>query len=356
VIVWILFAALNGATYFWSVSATRTADGFVILLSLVGLYVLLTLMPIDERDVSRLRVGTILGGVAICVWGAYLLATGNLPEEKAGLPRFSIAGGVGDAADPNITAAVLILPFALALGVAVFGRRLSVRTAGAAGAAITAGGILLTASRGGMLAAVVAAGVLVGHHRRRVQVFAAVALVAAGVVVLAFAAAPEQVARLDTSGSSGRTNLWRAAILACPQYCAFGSGLDTFPRVQERVLLGTPELPGFRLGEPAHNIWLGAIVETGITSVVLMAVGLGLAALHLLRLPSHLRAPPLGGLAGLMVSNTFLGNLRFKYFWLVLMYAAATTLAHGARRGDEPGRVADATTPTRAGLPVGARP
>jgi O-antigen ligase len=323
VVAWILFAGVNGLTYLWSIDAGKTLSGFSILLSLLGLYVLLTLMPVTWQEVHLLGFGSVVGGLAICLWGLYLLATDNLPEEKAGLPRFSIAGGVGDAADPNITAAVLVFPLAVAAGYALFGTRSWLRLAAALSAATMAGGILLTASRGGMLAAGVGLLVLIAHHRRRLPVLVAAGVVGLLVLVGSMLAAPEQVSRLDQAGSSGRTNIWRTALAACPRYCAYGSGLNTFPDVQEETLLSTPEIPGFRLGEPAHNIWLGAAVETGIVSIVLLGAGLGLSAASLWRLPGPVRAVPLAGLAGLLTSNMFLGNLRFKYFWLVLMYAAA---------------------------------
>ena len=353
VTAWILFAAVNGLTYFWSIDATKTLSGYVILLSLLGLYVLLALMPVSWTDVHLLGAGSVLGGLAICVWGVYLLATDNLPEEKAGLPRFSIAGGVGDAADPNITAAVLVFPLAVAAGYALFGTRLVLRIVCAGTSAVLAGGILLTASRGGMLAGAIALLVLIAHHRHRIPVLAAAGVIAFGVLLASMAAAPEQVSRLDQAGSSGRTNIWRTALAACPRYCVQGSGLNTFPDVQEQTLLASPEIPGFRLGEPAHNIWLGAAIETGILSIVLMGAGFALGAAGLWRLPGPVRAVPLAGLAGLLTSNMFLGNLRFKYFWLVLMYAAATSLAAGARRADPAGLAAELEPPPSRAL-IGA--
>ena len=70
-------------------------------------------------------------------------------------------------------------------------------------------------------------------------------------------------------------------------------------------------------------------METGITGLVLIVLALGFAIRTLLRIDRDHRATALAGMVGLIVSNAFLANLRFKYFWLVLMYAAAVGLAHG---------------------------
>jgi O-antigen ligase len=324
---WLGFAAVNGMTYMWSIDRATTTELFGILVSLLALYVLVALMPINRIDLHRFCDVIVAGGALACVYGFYLLFTGNLPEENAGLPRFATAGGVGDASDPNITAATLILPLVLALSRALRATSATTRLLAGSATAIIAAGLLLTASRGGTLAAIVAILVLLAHERRpgRVAVGVAAALV---VVFLAGAAlAPEQVERLSKTGSSGRTDIWTVAEAACPDYCVIGSGLNTFTDVHRRFYLVSPNAAGFRIDERPHNIWLGTAIELGLPGLATFLVGLALTLRTLIRLPRSDRGAPLAALAGFLVSNMFLANLYFKYFWLVLVYAAVAALA-----------------------------
>ena len=342
---WIGFAGVAALTFVWSTRPAVTVDALFVLLSLLVLYVLYALVRLDEGDVERFERGAVAGGVITCVWGLVLLVTGNLPEENAGLPRFAISGGVGDAADPNITAAVLVLPLVIAVGIALRSGRGRQRVLATGSALLISAGILLTASRGGVVAAAIGTFVVIAQGRRRSLSLAIAAVGVIGVIAFLSLSAPEQVDRLTAPGSSGRTNIWRTGLVACEQHCALGSGLATFPQVQEETLLTTPGLKGFRLREQPHNMWLGAAVETGIASIILIVLAFALTFRTLVRSDPLRRAPALGAVIGLLVSNAFLANLRFKYFWVVLMYAAAVGLAHARR----PAPPIDATPQVRVG-------
>jgi O-antigen ligase len=115
-----------------------------------------------------------------------------------------------------------------------------------------------------------------------------IAVVVAGAAILA----PEQVDRLTTPGSSGRTNIYEVGRVACVEHCLIGSGLATFPIVHGDAFLQTPGAVGFRIDEPPHNIVLGAAVETGIAGLATMVVAL---ALTLRSLPREVRGAPPGG-------------------------------------------------------------
>jgi O-antigen ligase len=157
-------------------------------------------------------------------------------------------------------------------------------------------------------------------------------------VVLAVAVAPSSVTeRVSTdSRSSGRSDIWRIAVLSCPQYCLQGSGWSTFPTVHEDRLLSDPSARGVQRRFEAHSIWLGTLVEGGVAALALVVAALVVTGKDLLSVPRSLRGPPLAGLVALAVSNSFLATLSFKYFWLVLIYAAMVTNAHRQSRIPEP--------------------
>jgi hypothetical protein len=330
--VWLVFVGWSALTYLWSVDRARTVDAIGVLVSLVVLFVVVAMAPIDRATARRLEDGILVGAVAACAYGFYLLLTGALPEEEAGIPRFATAGGADT--DPNITAAVLVLPLVVAVARATtaHGAR---RMAALAAAALVGVGILLTASRGGVVGAALAMVVLILHQRRLVRLGLVVVAVIAMAALVGTALAPDQMARFSQEGGSGREDVWRVARRACVTYCWNGSGFGTFPVVHAEVARQTPEILHYQLGVRPHNIWIGAAVETGAVSALLLTVGLLLTATPLSRLPRTWRGPPLAALVGLAATNMFLGNLSFKYFWLVLIYATVVTLAYHHDRDRE---------------------
>ena len=154
-------------------------------------------------------------------------------------------------------------------------------------------------------------------------------------------------------------------VAACGTYCGVGSGWATFGGVYADTLAKVPSAAvtpsGVRF-EP-HNIWLLAAVETGLAGVALMTTGLLLALREAIRLPVGRRGPPLGALAGLLLSGALLSNLEFKYFWMVLIYAGLgvrigqsdTAIADTAPRALDPATMTNDTTTARrttAVLPI----
>jgi hypothetical protein len=323
---WLFFTAFLGLSFAWSVDAALTVDEAAVLLSLVVLYALVLLMPVEKVDLQRVEEAIVLGGAVAGAYGMVLLLQSGLVGGAA--PRFATAGGVGKGIDPNITAATLVLPLAIAIGRAAHATTLAARVAFWTAGALIAGAIILTGSRGGILSAIAVIVVhLVSYRRLRKMVVLGLGLVLIAGMTLAIA--PENVRnRITRPGSSGRTDIWRTAMQRCDRYCVAGSGYGTFPTVYQDALHSEPSARGIDLPFVAHSIWIGALIETGAFGVALLLLGLGLVALDLIRLPVDARGSPLAGFVGVLVASTFLSTLGFKYFWMVLMYAGLSTLAH----------------------------
>jgi len=328
---WTTFTALCGMSIAWSVDPAQTASEFFLLLSLLGLYVVTMMMPVSRRDLAKLELGIVVGGAVAGAYALLLLATSSLQLTRRDIPRFSTAGGVGQQADPNITAATLVLPLAVALGRSLRAGTLRERFAFGAAAALSAAAIVLTGSRGGMLAGVVTILIVMfdSEHRRKAFTIVGVAAIVVGLI---FANAPEDLRRrVNRTGSSGRTDIWRTGLAACGTYCWAGSGLGTFPTVYQNTLHTDPSAKGMDFPFVAHNIWISAAVETGVVGLVLLAFALALVCRDLLRLPRAFRGPPLAGFVGVLVASFFLSSLGFKYFWFAMIYAGLTTLVHSPR-------------------------
>jgi hypothetical protein len=320
---WVAFLGVATLTTAWSVAQWLTLLEVVILISVIALYALAVLLRVTWADVRRIEVAAVGGAALTGLYAVYLYTTGALTTTAEGTPRFMTTGGEGDG---NITAATLLLPLAIALqrGLEPGRRR---RWPYLATVLLVLVAIALTGSRGGLLG-VAAVVIVLGFNnpkRKALPLYFGGLLLAATMVL---AIAPPRVL---SDSSSGRTEMWRLAARACASYCDVGAGWATFPVVHEEVLLATPDGRGRSLRFKAHNIWIRTGVEAGWVGVVLLAAGFVMVLRDLRRLPRMRRGPPLAAVTGLIVTNMFLSNLEFKYFWLVLMYAGWCVLAEAER-------------------------
>lgn len=318
--VWVMLLGLAGLTYLWSIAPAATLDDVVVLAALVVLYAVAVMAPAATREREILERGVVIGGSIVGILALVDMTTGAFAAGRSG--RFGLVGGGGGGeADPNITAAALMLPLAIALGRTVR-QRGSSRWWWLAASVLVAIGLLSTGSRGGLLGGLTVVVVTVWVLKQE-GVGVRVAAVAVVVLVLAGVVAPDATIDrlLQQRGSTGRTAIWQIAARECPTYCWSGSGWGTFPEVHERALLRDPAAHGNRLRFEAHSVWIGTAIEAGLAGLFLVVLGLVLTIRSVRTLPRHLRGPPFAGLAGLILTNSFLGTIEFKYFWLVLLYA-----------------------------------
>jgi O-antigen ligase len=195
----------------------------------------------------------------------------------------------------------------------------------------------MTGSRGGTLACVVTVGAVVvfcsaSRTSKVALTVAAMLLLAAVVAFQPAGVGSRQVARTDSS--SGRSDIWRVAAHACPQYCLTGAGWGTFPVVYGLELEQVPTARVLVQGvayQP-HDIFLLALMEAGLPGLLLLVAGLAAALFGAMRLPRSLRAPPTAALVGTIVSSIFLSNLEFKFVWAALAYPAMCGAVAAAER------------------------
>ena len=327
--LWLLLVSWLGLTLLWSVDPGRSVSTLAILGSLVVLYLLAAVLPLDRRALLLIELAAVAGGLVVAAQAMLTAATGRLEETTSRLPRFTY-----DEGDPNITAASLLLPLALCMWWSLRGSGL-LRRAGASVASIALVlTIALTGSRGGLVAAFCVLAVAITAGRRvpvlRTGSYLLLAVMAFGLTVLAVPAGLRD--HLTETESTGRTQIWQVGLHACVDVCDTGSGYGTFGAVYRETYLTQLSLEGNGDREyAAHNVALSTLVEGGVTGLVLLVAALGVLVLGLLRLPADRRGPPLAAVAGLVVSNMFVSNLGFKYFWLTLTYATlALTVGRSA--------------------------
>lgn len=326
--LWLLFLGTAGATVLWSLAPKTTANGFLVLGSLVFVYVLVAVSHVDGVVLTRTENGLLLGGVlATCYGLTQLFLLGGFPPDVPGDPPGPGGRFGNDLLGPNNEAVALLLPLLVALSRAVTRPDASKRVFHAFVAALLLVGILMTGSRGGILAAVIAVTTLAfANPGGRGKLLAYIgAGITVATVVFVMHPAGIAVREVQTTSSSGRTDIWRVALASCPQYCAIGSGWETFPDVYAATQPSVPDarvLVGKGGSYQPHNVWLLVAIELGLPGLLLLAAVLGLTLAEALRLPAHLRGPPLGGLIGTYFAALFLSNLEFKFFWMALIMVA----------------------------------
>lgn len=320
---WLGFLAVVTMTITWSIAPRSTADDLIALLGVMAVFFVCSGMSVGREDLRRVEAGILAGGAVVGAIALTQLITGTLPTNQGAVPRFAIIGGEGG--DPNITAASLLLPLA------VGGWR--AREPGhrrwyvIAACVLISLAIVLTGSRGGLIAVALVLAILAIETRSRVTAatYLGVPIVALAVVLSITPGSTRE--RFTGTGSSGRTDIWRIAARQCDQYCLAGSGWGTFSAIHREGMLTQPSARGRVLDFKAHNMWIQTVIEAGVAGLLLLFVAVVATFRDLLALPRQIRAPPLAGVAGVVVSNSFLANLEFKYVWLVFAYAALAVIA-----------------------------
>lgn len=326
--LWLLFLGTAGATVLWSVTPSATANGFLVLGSLVVVYVLVAVSHADRFVLTRTENALLLGGVLVTCYGlTQLFFLGGFPGDVPGAPAGPGGRFGNDLLGPNNEAVALLLPLLVAVSRAVTRAESSKRVLHALMAALLLVGILMTGSRGGILATFVAVTTLAlanPQGRRKLLAYTGVGITIAGAVFL-FHPAGLAVREVQTTSSSGRTDIWRVGLAACPRYCAIGSGWETFPDVYAATQPSVPDaavLVGTGGSYQPHNVWMLVAIELGLPGLLLLVAVLSLTLAEAVRLPARLRRPPLAGLIGTYFAALFLSNLEFKFFWMALIMVA----------------------------------
>lgn len=345
-VAWILLVGWLGLTMLWSLNTARSLDRYVILLSLLALYVVACLVPVTRRDVRWMEVAVVLGATCVSLLAVYQAASGQLQPQPGGrLARFAIETG-----DPNITAASLLLPWVLTVWAALNAERFRVRLASFAATTLITSAIVLTGSRGALVSAVGVLLVIVVLSSRRGRLRSIPSLLAMAVAVTtAFVMAPDDLrSHLLATGSSGRTQIWSAGLAPCADGCWIGYGYGAFSDVYRTTYLSDLSIAGFGDRQwAAHNVAIGMYVDGGLIALALLVAAFALLLLDLRRLPRSVAGPAIAAVAALVASNMLLSNLGFKYFWFTLLYGALTVSAFRAS-------MPSGRSPARAVTPAGA--
>lgn len=333
---WTLFLLLAGISGLWALSP---ADTFSSLYTIVGLFLIyfsVGIYPFTKKDYSLLTKLIIAGGVTAAVYTIWTyLQEITLPQSI----RASLIVGAERRADPNHLATSLILPllFSLEWLTQLGGRH---RIWGSICVVAIVIAIVLTGSRGGALGAAVAVLLFfwrIGHRIRwRRAVTSLLSVIVLAFIALNFVQLPSELVarfnlgRIFEEGGAGRFPIWHAGFEAFRQQPLPGYGYGNFPYAYD---LFRTRVPGAYLPHRvAHNIYLQAFVELGVTGGLLL---LFIVWKHwqLIRNLVHRNGVGLSleaAFIGVVASSATLGTLSYKYFWLT--FTLILILANAERR------------------------
>lgn len=331
-LVWGAFFCWGAASIFWAIAPEQATQSWLIHVRFLVLYAVIVFFPFSQRDVEAIRKAIIAAGVLA---GIYILYFYGSPAAYLGAIRASIAWG-DHAADPNHTAAALLLPFSLLLSAAISAKRPKL-IIHLLPLAIMFLAIVLTGSRTGLLGLAVASVSLFfmyfgSQPQQRARIVGFVALGAIAIWQL-WPMLPAELlqrfvlAEVVAGGGAGRLDIWEAGIAAWLANPILGYGFGSFGAVQT---LWAGHL------NTAHNIYLQALVELGVLGPLLLVAALALSLR--MRPATTLERGATAGFLAMLVASLFLGTLNYDYFWLTLMVVEVarrvhmqTTDSHGER-------------------------
>lgn len=256
---WGLFALWTAASVVWAIDPGPSVIRLPTVICILLLYVVIASFEIKKKELSRMFVLAIAGG---------LVTAGFLIYQAHGLGlqnRATLAFGNREA-NPNDVAVNLLLPFALAIGgvLAAGSRAKKALLVGAL--AILATAIFLTMSRGAvsaLTAAMLIFAVKAGASKRMLVPVLAVALPLLVVPSLFFSRMKEA----PTGRGTGRLDILIAGTEIVKHNPVIGVGLANFPVAYERYSGYAPVFRGYQL-DP-HNIYLQVWAETGVVGLSL---------------------------------------------------------------------------------------
>jgi O-antigen ligase len=293
-------------------------------ISLVLLFAVFAMAPINERQLRFLCWATIAGGVIAGLYGMYLFH--QHPELLAKTNARVTLDLMGQTLDANAFADALLAPFALALVATLNARRAGPLLGSFAAFAIVAAAIVTSLSREALLSCAVIVAVTVWFSRRRLLG----ALLAIPVFVLLPILVPSLLSRVQDAidtGGAGRASIWSVDWHAFLQHPLIGWGTGNSIDAYNRNFLAVFQAYNAGWSRPPHNTALFLAVEFGIVGVLLF-FGAWFAAFGPLKRIKRgdslydLRVGITAALASLLLAGCFVDVSAHKHVWLVFALAA----------------------------------
>lgn len=306
--LFMFWAALSTA---WAVDPAISVKRLPSIVTLLALYLVTVSFRIKPRELSRVLMLAVAGGVVAAVLLIYQAASaGAQPTAAHYVAEGRAALVLGEwESNPNDFGASLVLPFSLAFaGVLSRGSAAKQRVL-LVTMTVIAAAIFLTMSRGALIALAIAAVVLlywVGLRKRVLITLVMVVLPLLFVPNLFYTRLQQATSPQDTA--RGRLDILFVGLQIIKHNPILGTGLATFPVTYNKYAGYAPMFRGYQWS--SHNTYLQAWAETGIIGFVLLLIAVG-SQMRVAR-AAHMHVPA-GDWFGVAVEAACWGVLVFAF-------------------------------------------
>lgn len=322
------FVAVGAASAAWAVNTDQVQTLTIRLITEALVFLAIGVFLLRRQQLYAVACTALVAGVLSTLGG---VALGNEAFGRA----------VGTFTDPNEYASAMVVSIGMGFGAMGAARTPWMRRGCLVGIAICGWGVLASQSRGGLVAIGLAALFIVASSRGRERVRmvgATFVLVAAAVSMLMLTPTGQQsLERITNGDSSGRSDLWRIAVLQFQDFPLHGVGLGNYPAVAKRYITAETEHTELVVSvapRTTHNTYLEIAAELGTLGLVTFGTFVGgCVLLGMLGVRAARRLGDDGALSlgrgivaatlGVLASCIFLSNQYGELMWALLAICVA---------------------------------
>jgi O-antigen ligase len=334
--VWLAYLVWLLTSLLWTPDISNGLIDAQQMVSLVLMYAVLSVAPVQERDVRAICACIVMGGIAAAFYGMYLLHEQPIAQTVGGDFGRIMINVDNRTIDANHFANAMLTPIALSL-VGLLNARKPLTILGSVFAlTVLFSGVLMSLSREAMLACVLIVVVIVLFSKRRV-LGAAIGIPLLVLLPVLVPAIGKRMTDGLATGGAGRTSIWHVAVVAFGQHPFFGWGAGGFIEAYDRDYLSVFQAYNAGWSRATHNTLLHTAVELGVVGFVLMAVAFftTFRQFRYIRRGDSLYDLRVGftaSLVALFLVSMFIDLANYKYFWIALTTVAQMRTVARSRR------------------------
>ncbi|MBV8363179.1 MAG: O-antigen ligase family protein [Candidatus Eremiobacteraeota bacterium] len=318
--------AWAGLTLVWTSDFSGGLRVFGTILQIMLLYAVLSITPIEVKQIQMVLLAIVGGGFVAAIFGLYIFHHQSPVQQELQRELGRLQIQIGESAiDVNHFANALMLPIAATLVMALNQRRIVAKLFLCGVLATMIGAVYASASREALLGIGAMAVYLAIVSRKRLQLLAVFALGA--FLSVLNPAVWQRFAAASATGGAGRTSIWAVGIAALKAHWLFGSGIGSFTNAYDQAYIGVFQSYPVGWSRDAHDILLSSSVELGIIGVLLV-VTLWVMQFFMLRRIERgsalydMRMICMAALIGLSLCAFFIDLFTYKYLWLLFALIA----------------------------------
>jgi len=333
--VWLAYLSWLLLSLLWSADVPNGLTDAQQTVSLIGMYAVLAVAPVEERDLRAICTCIVLGGIASALYGMYLLHDQPMMQTVGGDGGRLMINVADRTIDANHFANAMLTPIALSLVALLNSRKPSTIFGSLVALVILFAGEAMALSREAMLACLLILGITIWCSRRRFIGFVVGGMAVALLPILV----PSILLRITdavATGGAGRTSIWQTGWAAFKVHPIIGWGAGGAIEAYDRTYLRVFQAYNAGWGRPPHNTPLQVAIELGLIGLVMFVIAYAVTFRQFRVIPKNsdlydLRVAFTASLLGLALCSLFIGLETYKYVWVALCTTAQLRTVARAR-------------------------